>query len=277
MEKKIKIGCIGTGTMGGALMEAISKKISDVEFFVSDADKGKATAFAQKLTAFAPATAKESNKSVAESATYIFLAVKPAYIKDVLKEIKDSLDGTKVLVSIAAGVPLSTISDAISAETKTCAHIVRIMPNLPATVGEAMIALTSNPFVTEEEKETVKTLLQSAGKVEAVPEKLMDAVTAISGSGPAYAFLFIEALADAAVRFGMPRAQAYIYAAQTLKGAASLALEDSRSISELKDAVCSPSGTTIEGVIALEKNAFRSSVIEAATAAYNKSVQLSKV
>ena len=104
----------------------------------------------------------------------------------------------------------------------------------------------------------------------------MDGVTAVSGSGPAYAFLFIEALADAAVRFGFPRAQAYTYAAQTLRGAATLFLEDSRSISELKDAVCSPAGTTIEGVIALEKNGFRSSIIEAATAAFNKSVELGK-
>ena len=104
----------------------------------------------------------------------------------------------------------------------------------------------------------------------------MDAVTAISGSGPAYGFMFIEALADAAVRFGMPRKQAYVYAAQTLKGAATMAMEDGRSISELKDAVCSPAGTTIEGVAALEKYGFRNAVIQGASAAYGKSVELAK-
>lgn len=184
---------------------------------------------------------------------------------------------------MAAGVTLNTLhadcgSTSLSAPANTneVPHIIRIMPNIPATVGEAMIALTPSPDVKKEDVDTVLALLSSAGKVEQVAEKLMDGVTAVSGSGPAYAFLFIEALADAAVRFGMPRKQAYVYAAQTLKGAAAMFLEDGRSVSELKDAVCSPAGTTIEGVISLERHGFRSAVIEAATAAYNKSVELGK-
>ena len=140
----------------------------------------------------------------------------------------------------------------------------------------ALIALCPSAELSPEDCAVVKGLLEAAGKVEVVAERLMDGVTAVSGSGPAYAFLFIEALADAAVRFGIPRSQAYIYAAQTLKGAAALALEDGRSISELKDAVCSPAGTTIEAVASLERSGFRGAIIDAATAAFEKSIALGK-
>ncbi len=276
------VGCIGSGMMGGALMEAVAKKIGGDKIYVTDIDSAKAQAFAKKIGARTLAT----NDEIVEKCDVVFLAVKPAYIDDVLKGIANKFSaGRKILVSMAAGVSLERIKKAFELSQKVSnsigasfylPHLVRIMPNLPATVGEAMIALSPDTDTTQEESSFVKDLLSLSGKVEIVPEKLMDAVTAISGSGPAYAFLFIEALADAAVRFGMPRAQAYTYAAQTLKGAAALAMEDSRSISELKDAVCSPAGTTIEGVIALEKNGFRSAVIEAATAAYEKSVSLGK-
>ena len=275
---ELKIGCIGSGMMGGALMQAVAKKIGGNKVYVSDVDLKKATAFAEKIGG----TALASNTELAKSCDLVFIAVKPAYIDGVLKEIATAIKGKeKLLVSMAAGVSLQRISGAFEKDGNA-PQLVRIMPNLPATVGEAMIALS--PFAGSEcvEKTSdescllVKELLSLAGKVEIEPEKLMDAVTAVSGSGPAYAFLFIEALADAAVRFGMPRSQAYTYSAQTLKGAASLFLEDGRSVSQLKDAVCSPAGTTIEGVIALERNGFRNAVIEAATAAFNKSVELGK-
>lgn len=264
-----KIGCIGSGVMGGALMEAMAKKYDKKNFFVTDVDLKKAEDFAEKIGG----TAVKTNSELASKADILFLAVKPAYIESVLKEIKSSVKENAVIVSIAAGVKTETLLSALGNDG---AHIVRVMPNLPATVGEAMIALTASGRTTDEETALVKELLESAGRAEIVPEKLMDAVTAVSGSGPAYAFLFIEALSDAAVRFGMPRQQAYIYAAQTLKGAASLFLQDGRSVSELKDAVCSPAGTTIEGVIALEESGFRSAVIKAATAAYEKSMELGK-
>ncbi len=266
--ENVKIGCIGSGTMGGALMQAIAKKVGGKNVFVTDVDYAKAEDFALKING----TALKTNPEIAEKSDVIFLAVKPAYVQSVLKEIKERITNSKLIISMAAGVTLSTLEEAAGKDV----HIIRIMPNLPATVGEAMIALSLNSFVTDEESLLAKTLLDSAGKAEIVPEKLMDGVTAVSGSGPAYAFLFIEALADAAVRFGLPRSQAYIYAAQTLRGAATMALEDGRSISELKDAVCSPAGTTIEGVVALEKCGFRNAVIEAATAAFNKSVELGK-
>ena len=154
--------------------------------------------------------------------------------------------------------------------------MIRIMPNIPAIYKEGMTALCAEEEISDDDVKIVTELLSSSGKVERVSEKLMDGVTAISGSGPAYGFMFIEALADAAVKFGIPRKQAYVYAAQTLKGAATMALEDERSISELKDAVCSPAGTTIDAVVALEANGFRNAVIQGAVAAYNKSASMGK-
>ena len=276
---EIKIGCIGTGMMGGALMQGISKKFTAANIFVTDADFSKASDYARTYGL----NVLKTNAEIVTTSDIIFLAVKPAYVKTVLQEIKPHFTENKVLVSIAAGVSISTLQSALNDSglsapdgNSVMPHIIRIMPNLPATVGEAMIAISPSTDVKNDETEAVKALLNSCGKAEVVPEKLMDGVTAVSGSGPAYAFLFIEALADAAVRFGMPRAQAYIYAAQTLRGAATMALEDERSISDLKDAVCSPAGTTIEGVIALEKHNFRGAVIDAATAAYNKSVELGR-
>ena len=276
---QVKIGCIGTGMMGGALMEGIAKKFTAANIFVTDADFSKASDFARTYGL----NVARTNAEIVTGCDIVFLAVKPVYVKSVLQEIRQHFTQNKVLVSMAAGVTLSTLQSALSDSglsapdgNSVMPHIIRIMPNLPATVGEAMIAISPSADVTKDETEGVKALLNACGKAEVVPEKLMDGVTAVSGSGPAYAFLFIEALADAAVRFGMPRSQAYVYAAQTLRGAATMALEDDRSISELKDAVCSPAGTTLEGVIALEKHNFRGAVIDAATAAYNKSVELGR-
>lgn len=274
----MKIGCIGCGTMGGAVMKGIVKEFDPKDIYISAKHFEKAQRFAQETGV----QALSSNLEVAEKCDLIFIAVKPAFVKEVLQEIRPSFTAKKTLVSMAAGLSLNTLAascrdNALSAgNTLVEPHIIRIMPNLPAMYGEAMTALCASESVPEEEIDITKKLLSTTGVVEQVPEKLMDGVTAVSGSGPAYAFMFIEALADAAVRFGMPRKQAYIYAAQTLKGAATMALKDNRSISELKDAVCSPAGTTIEAVASLERHGFRSTVIEAATAAFNKSVEMGK-
>ena len=150
------------------------------------------------------------------------------------------------------------------------------MPNVPAQIGQAMTALSCGTNISEEELSEIKTILEAAGKVEQVPEKLMDCVTAVSGSGPAFVFMFIEALADAAVKCGMPRSQAYIYAAQTVKGSAALVLQSGKHPAVLKDSVCSPGGTTIDGVAALEEKGMRNSVISAVVAAYNKSCGMGK-
>ncbi len=274
----IKIGCIGAGIMGGAIMEAIAKTFGGQNLVISARHYEKTQAFASRIGG----TAAKTNSQVIEQCKIIFIAVKPALVKDVLQETEKSFTEEKILVSMAAGISLKTLHESLDSKLSASSegfvkpHVIRIMPNLPAVFGQGMTAMSPDSFTSEEEYETVKKLLETSGKVETVPEKLMDGVTAISGSGPAYGFIFIEALADAAVRFGIPRKQAYIYAAQTLKGAAAMALEDSRSISELKDAVCSPSGTTIEAVASLERHNFRGTIIEAATAAYNKSMDLGR-
>lgn len=198
------------------------------------------------------------------------MAVKPAFVKEALEEIKDALEKDTVIISMAAGVSLSQLREYLAAK------YIRIMPNTPAKICEGMTALCCGEDVCQESVCEVTSLLEAAGKVEKVDEKLMDCVTAVSGSGPAYAFMFIEAMADAAVKFGMPRKQAYIYAAQTLKGAASMVLQEEQNPAALKDAVCSPAGTTIEAVAALEKYGFRNAVIEAVTAAHDKSVAMGK-
>ena len=168
----------------------------------------------------------------------------------------------------------------MAGEAESNVSFIRIMPNIPAIAGQAMIAICADPSepeaVTEKNVAIVSKLLSHAEQVDQVHEKMMDAVTAISGSGPAYAFMFIEALADAAVRMGMSRRQAYIYASQTLKGAAEMQLMTGSQPGELKDAVCSPAGTTIEAVKVLEDRGFRSAIMNAAEAAYEKAQELGR-
>ena len=263
----VKVACIGTGMMGGALMKAVVKVVGGTNLTVSDGNFSKAQAYAAEVGCHGVA----SNGEAAQAADVIFLAVKPFLIQKVVEEITPQLSG-KILVSMAAGLKLESIREACA--VADAVQWVRIMPNLPAVVGEAMIGLCGAAETSGKTLEQVKALLSAAGKVEIVEEKLMDAVTAISGSGPAYCFLFIEALADAAVKLGMNRQQAYVYAAQTLRGAATMQLETGRHPADLKDGVCSPAGTTIVAVEALEQKGFRSAVMAAATAAYNRSVEL---
>lgn len=270
-----KVACIGVGMMGGALMRAVVSVVGGQNLVVSDGTPSKAAEFAQ-ATGCQAAT---SNGEAVSAAEVIFLAVKPNMIQTVVQEVASLLAG-KTVVSMAAGLKLATIREmyrsALSTASGPDASVewVRIMPNLPAVVGEGMVALCGLAETCSATLSTVEALLAAAGRVEVVEERLMDAVTAISGSGPAYGFIFIEALADAAVKLGMPRQQAYIYAAQTLKGAATMLLETGRHPADLKDGVCSPAGTTIAAVEALEQKGFRSSIMAAATAAYNRSVEL---
>ena len=285
MSKEIKIGCIGCGMMGGALIKAIAKKVGGDKILLSDGDVEKAKSLSLELGAnFAT-----SNAQIIENCSHIILAVKPAFFSSVLEQIKSSYNdranseqkNLPTMISIMAGLSIEKIEQ-MSCQAGISGglqNIVRLMPNLPATVNEGMIALCTKDKVSSEfnqEVEFVKEILSCAGKVEQVSEKLMDVVTAVSGSGPAYGFMFIEALADAAVLLGMPRNQAYIYASQTLKGAAQMVLESCEHPAKLKDAVCSPGGTTIQAVKSLEEKGFRSAVISAVESAYNKSVDLGK-
>ena len=252
--------------MGGAIMRAICKKYDVKNIKITDKNVELGKAFANETGA----TFVSTNKEVLD-ADYIFLAVKPQFLSDVFAEIAGSIPTNAVVISMAAGVKLEKLEN-----WAPKARFVRMMPNVCAQIGQAMIAITYNENIKAEETATVKEILSSAGKVEQVPEKLMDCVTAVSGSGPAFVFMFIEALADAAVRCGMPRSQAYTYAAQTVYGSAGMVLENGQHPAVLKDMVCSPAGTTIEGVAALEKNNFRNAVIEAVTVACDRSIALGK-
>jgi pyrroline-5-carboxylate reductase len=265
--KKAKIVFIGCGAMGGAIAEAVCRTFNPVNIVVTAAHPEHAQSFAEKNGCTAA-----SNSEAVKDADFIFLAVKPVYISSVLAEIGPVVKKDAVIISMAAGISLEKLTFAM----KNTNQLIRIMPNMPAAVGEAMTALCCGTQVSAAHIADTKTLLESAGKVEQVDEKLMDCVTAVSGSGPAYVFMFIEALADAAVRHGMPRKQAYTYAAQTVKGAAVSVLNSGKTPAELKDQVCSPGGTTIAAVAALEKYGLRNAVIEGVKACYDKSVEMGK-
>lgn len=253
----MKLGFVGTGNMASAIMGGIiDKKVIPAEEIIGS-----------DLSAPGRERAKEqfgiqvtgSNQEVVEKAEVVILAVKPQFYEDVITEIRDSVREDQIIITIAPGKTLAWLSEKFGKTVK----IVRTMPNTPAMVGEGMTAACPNKHMTEEETDYVKTLLESFSRVEIVPERLMDVVVSVSGSSPAYVFVLIEAMADAAVSGGMPRAQAYQFAAQAVLGSAKMVLETGRHPGELKDMVCSPAGTTIEAVRTLEERGFRSAVIEA--------------
>ena len=267
MDKR-KAGCIGIGVMGSALMESVIRVVGAEQVAVFDPDRVKAEAFCAKTGCeLAP-----SNKDIASRSHFVFLAVKPQYLQPVLEEISPLLTPETILVSMAAGVKIELIRKHLDGHPQ----VIRIMPNTPASVGAGMIAIAPDPAVKPEAVDELRRLLSSAGITELTGEPLMDAVTAVSGSGPAYGYIFIEALSDAAVRMGMPRAQAIRYAAQTLKCAAEMVLQTGSHPGALKDGVCSPAGTTIAAVTKLEQLGFRSAVIESAMAAFERSRELGK-
>lgn len=263
----MKITCIGTGSMGGAVMRAVCKKFNPKEITVTNRTAEKGIQFAAENGC----NFCDSNKDAVKDAKYIFIAVKPVALEDLFKEINSSIPKDAVVISMAAGVKIEKLE-----HMGGDARFVRIMPNVPAQIGQAMTALCCNDDIDDSELKEITDILSACGKVEQVPEKLMDCVTAVSGSGPAFVFMFIEAMADAAVRCGMPRAQAYTYAAQTVYGSAGMVLETGKHPGVLKDSVTSPGGTTIEGVAALEKDGLRNAVIDAVTAACNKSISMGK-
>lgn len=262
-----KIACIGVGAMGGAIMRSICKKENPSNIFISDKNENLASSFAQETNC---KYIKENTECVS-FADYILLAVKPQFLKSVIDEIKPFIKKSSVVISMAAGVKTSTI-----VEWAPELRVVRMMPNVCAQVEKGIIGVSMNSNISDSETSDILGILSSAGIVEIIPESLMDCVTAVSGSGPAFVFSFIEAMADAAVKCGMPRSQAYTFAAQTVYGSAAMVLETKEHPAVLKDKVCSPAGTTIEGIAALEANGFRNAIIEAVSAAYNKSISIGK-
>lgn len=200
----------------------------------------------------------EDNRQAAAGADFLFLSVKPQFYEDVISEIKDSVRDDAIIITIAPGKTLSWTREKFGRDLK----VIRMMPNTPAMVKEGMIGLCHNERVSTAEVEKVREICGGFAKTEVIPENLMDVVTAVSGSSPAYVFMFIEAMADAAVAGGMPRDKAYTFAAQAVLGSAKMVLETGKHPGELKDMVCSPAGTTIQAVRVLEEKGFRSAVIE---------------
>ena len=264
----MKIGFIGTGNMGSAMMGGIisAGMVSAEDVMASDIFQSALDRVAED---FGVKTSTD-NRDVVDFADIIFLAVKPQFLPKVVDGIKDKDYSDKLVVSIAAGQSLERLTEMFGKELK----LIRVMPNTPALVGEGMSALSPNALVSEEEAEDVLKLFESFGQAEIVPERLQDAVVGISGSSPAYVYMFIEALADGAVAEGMPRAQAYKFAAQAVLGSAKMVLETGEHPGVLKDAVCSPGGTTIEAVATLEALGFRNAVIEAERVCIDKSREL---
>lgn len=261
----MKIGFIGCGNMACAMINGILKKelCGSRDIFVSDVSKKKLEEAKNKWGI----KTTLDNISVAEDSDYIFVAVKPMYYEEVLKNIAPALSTEKVIISIAPGKTLDFMGDIIGIDGMP---IIRTMPNTPAMVGEGITAVSPNGNVSEKMLETACEIMNSFGKTEVISETLMNSVVGLTGSSPAYVFMLIEAMADGAVLSGMPRDKAYTLAAQAVKGSAEMVLSTGKHPAELKDMVCSPGGTTIEAVRTLEERGFRSSIIEAMEACYEK-------
>lgn len=253
----MKLGFIGTGNMAGAIMGGIIGQgvIPANEIIGADVSE----AGREKVKEIYGIHVTADNREVVAEAEKVILSVKPQFYPAVIAEIKDQVREDQILITIAPGKTLAWLAEQFGRELK----IVRTMPNTPAMVGEGMTAVCANESVTKEELQEVLQILSAFGRTEEVPEHLMDVVVSTSGSSPAYVFMMIEAMADAAVADGMPRAQAYKFAAQAVMGSAKMVLETGKHPGELKDMVCSPGGTTIEAVRVLEARGFRSALIEA--------------
>ncbi len=261
----MKIGFIGCGNMASAMMGGIVKNqiCSPKEITVHDL----LPAAAERVQGAYGVVPASSNQAVVEQSQIIVLAVKPQFYEDVIREIAPSVQEDQIIVTIAPGKTLAWLAETFGKDLP----IVRTMPNTPAMVGEGITAVCPNENVAPEMLDNVLEMLGGFGKAEVIPERLMDAVVAVSGSSPAYIFMLIEAMADAAVAEGMPRQQAYTFASQAVLGSAKMVLETGKHPGELKDMVCSPAGTTIEAVQVLEETGFRSSVMQAMRTCAKKS------
>lgn len=264
----MKIGFIGLGNMARAMIGGMLEQGIVTAGEICGSAKTQKTRDA--VQALFGIDVKASNAVVAAEARTLVLAVKPQFLEEVIAEIRDVLQPDTLVISIAAGKTLTWLEQAFGRRVK----LVRCMPNTPALVGEGCTGVCASDAVSEEEMKYSLRLMESFGKAILVEERLMDAVGAVSGSSPAYVFLFIEAMADAGVAAGMPRAQAYEFAAQAVYGSAKLVLETGKHPGELKDMVCSPGGTTIEGLRVLEEAGLRGTVMNALLAAVEKSRKL---
>ncbi len=267
-----RIGFIGCGNMGSALAMAAAKSdlITPAQICLANRTTAKAEELAETIGGGMVAT----NRDIAKFCQYIFLGVKPQMMNDVLEEIAPVLKRREdrfVLVTMAAGLTMSSIQEMAGGNYP----VIRLMPNTPAAVGCGMILYCTTKTRVDEMAAFLH-IMSAAGRFDELPENLIDAGSAVTGCGPAFAYLFMEALADSGVACGLPRAKALEYAAQMLYGSAKMVLETGEHPGALKDAVCSPAGSTIQGVRALENGSFRGTVFEAVAAAYEKTKELGK-
>lgn len=266
-----KIGFIGTGVMGTAMIKGIigAGIVNASDIYVFDLDKQKL----QTLKAESGVNVEGDSLELTNKCDYVILAVKPNVVKIVLAEIKDVFSDDKLLISIAAGIPLKTYKSVLGENKK----VIRALPNTPAVIGEGMTLISYDQCVKNDDIVDAMSILGALGKVEHMDEKLMSEVVALTSSSPAYIFMLIEAMADAAVLSGIPRQTAYRLASQAVSGSAKMVAETGKHPGELKDQVCSPAGTTIEAVAALEKNGFRNSIIEAMNECTKRARELGKI
>lgn len=261
-------GVIGVGNMGYPLLKAAIRTFGE-EVVYTDAFSARREMIARETGL----PYLENNIEVAKQCKFLVLVVKPQTFPQVLSELKNVVTKEQVIISIAAGITIDTIKDGLSRDVR----IVRAMPNTPAMVSKGMTGICfSQDVFSEEEHSVIDRFFSSYGKYEIFDEKLMNAVICANGSSPAYVYMFIEALADSVVSYGIPRDKAYILAAQTVLGAAAMVLETKEHPAKLKDNVCSPGGTTIAAVKALEEHGFRNAIMKATDACYAKAEELSR-
>ena len=261
----MKYGFIGCGNMGGAIAKALSKSTTDI--CVADRS-GKARILADEL-----GIRYSDNASIAAGCDRIFLGVKPHLMQEVLAPLIPVLQEKKpLLITMAAGLEIKKIEEFAGGNIA----VIRIMPNTPTAIGKGVIQYCCNGLVDEDTISDWLSDMAPCGLVDPLEERLIDAASALSGSGPAYMYVFLEALADGALACGIPRAKAYEYAAMTMVGSAEMYLQTKQHPGALKDAVCSPGGSTIAGLKALESRAFRAAAMECVAATYNKNKELGK-
>ncbi len=261
----MKIGFIGAGNMGSALAKAAAKS---AEIYVCDIDEAKASALAESVSG-----RLASVPEMTAACDYLFIAVKPNFVREVVEEIKAaSKNGGLTLVSMAAGVSLKSLDEMTGGNIP----VIRIMPNTPVAVGKGVVLTAGNALVTSDALENFKSAMAAAGDIEIIDEGLIDAGTALSGCSPAFVYMFIDALAKGATEAGLSRESALKFAAKTLIGAASLLLESGKEPEELRDAVCSKGGSTIEGVKSLIADGLDETLIRAVLASYKRTLELGK-
>ncbi len=265
-----KLGILGTGNMGSAFIRGLCSKhlVAPENIFIFDLDESKINPL---QTQFSIQIAQDETDLISK-VDILIIALKPQVIPDVFAKVGSIVRANQIIISIAAGFPIAVLKKLMN----KAGTIIRVMPNMPGMIGAGISAFCSEAPLTPETKKTTETILGALGEVLEVNEKLMDTVTGLSGSGPAYMFLIIDALADGGVKMGLPKAQALKMAAQTMLGAAKMVLELNKPPAELKDLITSPGGTTIAGLHALELGKVRASLMNAVEAATLRSKELGK-